>query len=279
MTTTTWATVRHIAIEGFRGELPNATTEQDLIDAFEQEPLAVIHARDQVIDDFAQGKCRSGWAIWRTRVTTVQQARDLVVDISDRPKAIATAEAWIRNAGGYLENESELVAHLFGATELTPPIAYLLQIDRDTKDSRGRHLYGSLLNAAIETTREEGPQEIPATIGLLSRHDDPVLRSRMVELWQAQRPACIQTEREAIERQATQAQALRTLRSRHDKRRAIPHRRDREDEDSAPQSPTPHDSSPSTTGTLEERSDGLAMALPDLAYLETLAPEQEDEAA
>jgi hypothetical protein len=113
--TTTWATVRSTAIQGFNGELPVAATEQALIDAFEQEPLAVMHARDQVIEDFRRGKARSGWAVWKSRVA-LQTARNPSVDVSNRPKAIIAAEAWIRHAGGYLDRETEVIDELFGDT-------------------------------------------------------------------------------------------------------------------------------------------------------------------
>lgn len=211
-TTTTWAEERALAIEGFNGELPTATTEQELIDAFQLEPVAVIHARDQVIDDYQAGKCRSGWAIWRKRVQAIHAPANPTVEISDRPKAIALAETWIRNAGGYVDNQAELVAHLFGPTELTPPIGYLEQLDEDTRDRPGRAIYTRLLQAAITETRANGPQEIAGTDGLLTRFDTPSLRHRMVTLWESQRPRFAAAEADAIERQHAHGEAYRRIR-------------------------------------------------------------------
>ena len=153
--TTTWATVRAHAIDGFNGELPTATTEQALIDAFQLEPLAVMHARDQVIEDFRAGKCRSGFAVWRKRVETVTALRDVQVDISERPKAITIAETWIRNAGGYIDREDELISELFDPhigrlrhwPDLQPRMtAYWLeqrhrfqQAEREAEERQARH--------------------------------------------------------------------------------------------------------------------------------------------
>jgi hypothetical protein len=209
---TTWADTKHQAIQAFNGELPNATTEQDILDAFQQEPVAVLHALDLVTTDFQQGKLRSGWAIWRKRCLTATQTRDIEVNTSDRPRAIALAETWLRNAGGYCETEAEIIAHLFGPAEMTPPLAFLEQVARDTDLSPGRHLYHSLLQSSVIKTRAEGPQQIPESVGFLTNHDTPELRQRMVNLWQQQRPRFIAAEAAAIERQYEQAQALKRIR-------------------------------------------------------------------
>jgi hypothetical protein len=115
LTTLTWADAKHRAIEAFNGELPNADTEQTILDAFQIEPVAVVHALDQVIEDFRAGKARSGWAIWRSRILTAARTPNVQVAYADsRQRQITIAEAWIRNAGGYIDRESELVSELFG---------------------------------------------------------------------------------------------------------------------------------------------------------------------
>lgn len=115
MSTLTWAETKHRAIEAFSGELPNADTEQTILDAFQLEPVAVVHALDQVIEDYRAGKARSGWAIWKSRIITAGRTPDVQVAYADsRQRQITIAEAWIRNAGGYIDRESELVAELFG---------------------------------------------------------------------------------------------------------------------------------------------------------------------
>lgn len=115
MVTLTWADTKHRAIEAFNGELPNADTEQTILDAFTLEPVAVLHALDQVIEDFKQGKARSGWAIWKSRILTAARTPDIQVSYADsRQRRILIAETWIRNTGGYIDREAELVDELFG---------------------------------------------------------------------------------------------------------------------------------------------------------------------
>jgi hypothetical protein len=59
MTELTWQIVRDRAIRAFNGELPNPTTEQDVIEAFEQNPQAVLRALSDVTESVAAGKARS----------------------------------------------------------------------------------------------------------------------------------------------------------------------------------------------------------------------------
>jgi hypothetical protein len=113
---TTWAETKHRAIQAFNGELPKATTEQTIIDAFELEPVAVLHQLDSVIDDYNARKCRSGWATLKFRVATLTVTADITVDTDNRPKQIRLAEQWIRNVGGYIDRPDELEAALFGDT-------------------------------------------------------------------------------------------------------------------------------------------------------------------
>lgn len=115
MTVLAWHTLRAHAIKGFAGELPNAPTEQAIIDAFELEPIAVQVSLDAVIADYANGKARSGWAVWRKRVQAVHVTRDPVAtDAAERQKQLKLARAWVDNAGGYIETEAELVHELYG---------------------------------------------------------------------------------------------------------------------------------------------------------------------
>jgi hypothetical protein len=111
---TTWAELKHTAIEAFNGELPNALTEQEIVTAFEQEPEAVLVALHAVIEAFKAGKCRSGWAVWKSRIQTVTSTPDVTVETSNRPKLVKLAEAWIRQAGGHLDRAEELQDALFG---------------------------------------------------------------------------------------------------------------------------------------------------------------------
>ena len=112
--TVTWADTKHSAINLLDGELPNAATEQALIDAFELEPAAVLKELRAVAADKRAGKVRSGWAVWKTRCQTVLTQKDTQVVIgNNRSKELHKAEQWIRNAGGYIDREDELIAELY----------------------------------------------------------------------------------------------------------------------------------------------------------------------
>lgn len=176
-----WTELRHRAISAFNGELPTAATEQDLIDAFEQEPLAVANLLDQIASDLAQGKARSGWAVWRSRAINVHARREAIAtDDRDREVSVRLAEQWIRHAGGYLDRESEVLADLFGP--------------------QGRlRAWGT-----YEPATEHEPETFDG--------DEP-LRDRMLRLWDEQRPRFEKTEADSIERQARQAELVKKLRT------------------------------------------------------------------
>lgn len=115
MTDLHWLTLRDRAIQAFAGELPNAHTEQDLIDAFQVNPLAVSRSLDDVAGQYAAGKARSGWAVWRSRALAVHSSSSVAADVgSDRDARIAKAEAWVRNAGVHYDREAEVEDELFG---------------------------------------------------------------------------------------------------------------------------------------------------------------------
>ncbi|MGI8479740.1 MAG: hypothetical protein ACR2M2_07785 [Gaiellaceae bacterium] len=81
---------------------------------FEASPAVVIAAIEDLADRFARGEIRSGWGVLRARLTAEPVRLDLVVvDPSERERAITRAETWIRVAGVHFDRESELLAHLF----------------------------------------------------------------------------------------------------------------------------------------------------------------------
>jgi hypothetical protein len=112
--TTTWAQTKHQAIQAFNGELPNAITEQMILEAFQAEPLATLQALHSVIEAFKAGRARSGWAVWKSRIVTITQTADVTVDAYDRPNQVRLTEQWIRNSGGYLDRIDELHDACFG---------------------------------------------------------------------------------------------------------------------------------------------------------------------
>lgn len=112
--TVDWADVKHQAIQDF-GELPSAETEQTLIDAFKLEPAAVLRELEAVTQDVRNGKARSGWGVWKSRVKTALTRTSIVADTSNnRAKQIRLAEAWITTTGGYIDTQTELDDELFG---------------------------------------------------------------------------------------------------------------------------------------------------------------------
>lgn len=114
MTEFVWADLRDQAIRAFGGELPGASTEQALIHAFEQNPARVAAELPRVGTDFAEGRIRSGWAIWRTRVEQAPAARNpTVTDATERDRVVQKAEQWIRTVGVHYDRWDELDGELF----------------------------------------------------------------------------------------------------------------------------------------------------------------------
>jgi hypothetical protein len=115
MTTTfSWAETRERAISLFDGEHPNAVTEQDIIDVFKTNPNRVITTLQETATAKRSGSVRSGWAIWRKRVTT-QPPPDLVItDETEREQTVGKATRWVRHVGYLIDRESELLDALFG---------------------------------------------------------------------------------------------------------------------------------------------------------------------
>jgi hypothetical protein len=116
MTTLDWPTVRERAIRAFAGNLPHPETEDAVIAVFEQQPLAVLRAIDEISDDIAAGRVRSGWAVLRSRLAAATEARsDVRVTAPDeRERRLAAAEAWMRHAGLHVASEAEVRDELFG---------------------------------------------------------------------------------------------------------------------------------------------------------------------
>lgn len=109
-----WEETRELAVKSFRGELPRAETEQDIIEAFQARPSAVLDALEQVKHAFANGQARSGWAVWRKRVQR-DNLPAVIVDVADdREKRVASTERWLRHSGYHFDRESEVLEELFG---------------------------------------------------------------------------------------------------------------------------------------------------------------------
>lgn len=108
-----WSEVRDHAIERF-GDAPRAETEFDVVEHFERRPRLVVDEIRRVGDDLANGKIRSGWPILRSRLAGAASSREaVVVDGSERERAVVAAEKWIRGAGAHFDRWEEVEAALF----------------------------------------------------------------------------------------------------------------------------------------------------------------------
>lgn len=109
-----WPTVRDHAIRSFNGDLPHPATEQAILDVFEAFPTVVARAVDDVAEQLARGKIRSGWAILQHRVTVdFKPAKDVTVQGDDRGRLIVSAERRIANELAFYEDPSDVLDELF----------------------------------------------------------------------------------------------------------------------------------------------------------------------
>jgi hypothetical protein len=113
MTDYDWAQIRTTAIRKL-GETPNAPTEHDITETFKDNPQLVSSVIDAVIAEKASGvSFRSAWAVIRYRSKTNPAEPIVATDHHERDLRTRQAEAWIRNAGLYIDLERELVSELF----------------------------------------------------------------------------------------------------------------------------------------------------------------------
>ena len=109
MNSYSWAEVKRSAIKAFGDELPNAQTEQDVLDAFGDQPAAVVAAIESVAQAKRNGQVRSGWAVLRKRVVSVGSVIDVVVnDRTERDAVVRRVAHWMNHAGLLFDRESEV---------------------------------------------------------------------------------------------------------------------------------------------------------------------------
>jgi hypothetical protein len=176
-----WETVRREAIKAFRGEFPHASTEEEILRVFEQEPLTVQREVAEIAEAIASGKpIRSAWAVLRARLTRLGGAsRNVTVDDgSERDKAVLRARNWIGNAGLIFDRRAEIEHELFGTA-----------IPESTL-------------AAGEIEHFRGAYETRSSAPLFAWRDDDRLRGELVALWEESRPAGELIELEADQRAA-----------------------------------------------------------------------------
>jgi hypothetical protein len=109
-----WQTEYARALTTFGGDTPSATLEQDLLDAFQQHPQAVTNAITKIGKAYEAGKIHSPWGALKAEIPK-QVARDVKVgDGTERNRAIANAEQWMRTTGLMFDRSSEVEDELFG---------------------------------------------------------------------------------------------------------------------------------------------------------------------
>jgi hypothetical protein len=110
-----WQETYDQACSRFGGQRPGHALEQELIEAYEQRPVAFRAAVDKLADRFAAGKVRSPWPLVKAELAQDAQRATIVADdSSERELQVHLAERFIANAGWGLPTEAELVDELFG---------------------------------------------------------------------------------------------------------------------------------------------------------------------
>jgi hypothetical protein len=195
-----WQTEYARALEAFGGDTPSATLEQDILEAFQEHPQAVTNAITKIAKGYSSGRIHSPWGALKAEIPK-QVARDVRVgDGSEKARAVANAEQWMRTSGMWYPTSTEMLQALFAVEELTAPLEFLEELESTTRDEPGRALYDGLLRASIERTRAEGQQPVPESVeGPLGKFQD-VSRTRMVALWRELRPLALQAEADELER-------------------------------------------------------------------------------
>ena len=116
VTSYSWNQTRQKAIKAFQDELPTAQCEEDCRVAFREHAAAVNRLVDEIGEQVALGKVRSGWAVLRHRLTQPTPDDFEVRDTTERDTRVGMAEAMIRNTGAHYPTEEEMSDALFGYT-------------------------------------------------------------------------------------------------------------------------------------------------------------------
>jgi hypothetical protein len=109
-----WEDIRDQASQAF-GETPGPNLEFRLIEAFETRPHHVISTIERITSRVTAGSpIKSPWAIVGHELDNAPKPLTKnPSDTKERDLRIRQSEAWIRNAGLYIDVERELVSELF----------------------------------------------------------------------------------------------------------------------------------------------------------------------
>lgn len=113
MTELTWDTIRADAIVKYGGQTPRPHDETNIVNHFTTNPLAVLHAIDQIA---ATNNIRWKWSALAARLekTSKAAATATVNTGPSRETLIKRTDQWLRNTGHLLPTWNELEDELFG---------------------------------------------------------------------------------------------------------------------------------------------------------------------
>lgn len=195
-----WAALRGQLVAAF-GVAPVAPLEERIVVVFERQPQLVLGEANRMIERYRQGSVHTPWPFLAQNIEQrAWPVRDVEVsDAEEKQRRVAAAKRWLQNAGMYFPTEAELLDELFGMHRSTAPLAYLEELEEQTRGEPGRLIYDPLLRASIAETRRVGRQPLPGpSAGRLAPwSDDDELRQEFVELWRERRAAAFQVEAEA----------------------------------------------------------------------------------
>jgi hypothetical protein len=106
-----WLQLRDHAIQLF-GDTPGAALEETILEHFNEQPQRVADLIDQIGGRVKTGKVKSGWPILRRELER-KPADSVATDTLERAKQLKLAETWIDQAGGYIDDQQELLDELF----------------------------------------------------------------------------------------------------------------------------------------------------------------------
>lgn len=114
-----WPELRDELASSYGGQLPAPALERDLAELFADRPGLFRAEAERLASLFAAGRVHSPWPLLSRNVRERLDRQDELAgvvgsDSEERERACRRAERWIRNAGGYMPSELELVDELFG---------------------------------------------------------------------------------------------------------------------------------------------------------------------
>jgi hypothetical protein len=111
-----WQTIRNQFMRSIGGDPPGAHLEDELIQAYANHPEAVERSIEKIALAHKAGKIRSPWGALKTEVAKATEAARNPTHHAgtNKTKAVARAEQWMRTAGIHYDRATEIQDELFG---------------------------------------------------------------------------------------------------------------------------------------------------------------------